>query len=396
MSLFTLVFSNLIFADQLVILNTAESLTNEVRSKSSDSAEYLIWEELHSLPLAFGPKQNLKSCLGTSVTLAELKESLQRAESSVAYLEVENALGHVRQIEGNLVCLNEPIPPDILVRSSYIAGVAFSYSGDMNSARAYWRSALIYNPELLWDATIEPSGKSTFEDEKKKLLSQATSRLYFMPENAVLTIDGLPFSNGESVIAGEHLIQHNANNYQGYLITTEMGKESYIVSFADFNGDLDVVMKDKSSQDQLLKSLLMIQDKTDIRVVTEREYWSLPLGTNTWKSQPLETVVNTMQHSGDQRLGIANSVPISSSSSDKQIQASRDIKKPLIYAGSSLLVAGATSLIVSRNHYTNFQSFDESTPEKDIESVWQNQRLYWYTGIGLSTIGTGLVITGTF
>ena len=386
---------DLAVADPLVILNGPESKTKEVRGKTGDNAEFLTWAELREFPLAFGSVEESKSCLGVLIPLKDLKTSLKSAESAVAYLETKNAIGHVRQIQSSLVCVSEPVPTKLLARSSYIAGVAYNYDENLKLAKANWQQALMYDPSMVWDESIEPSGKPTFEEVKRNLESQATTRMIFMPNSARITIDGKQPKSGETIIAGEHLIQHDSLGHQGHLIETEMGTEAYVVSFADFPSDLGLVMAESVSRNEMLRALLMVQDIDDIRVVTATDYWYLPMGTTKWKSQELKYVPKALTPSRTAAKVIDEKTKVDTPSVTTK-PSSSGINKTLFYGGAGTVALGAASLIVANGYRNTFNEFEKGVSEVDFNETFERQRLFWFAGTGLTVVGGGLMIGGTF
>ena len=386
---------DLAVADPLVILNGPESKTKEVRGKAGDNAEFLTWAELREFPLAFGSVEESKSCLGVPIPLKDLKTSLKSAESAVAYLETKNAIGHVRQIQSSLVCVSEPVPTKLLARSSYIAGVAYNYDENLKLAKANWQQALMYDPSMVWDESIEPSGKPTFEEVKRNLESQATTRMIFMPNSAQITIDGKQPKSGETIIAGEHLIQHDSLGHQGHLIETEMGTEAYVVSFADFPSDLGLVMAESVSRNEMLRALLMVQDIDDIRVVTATDYWYLPMGTTKWKSQELKYVPKALTPSRTAAKVIDEKTKVDTPSVTTK-PSSSGINKTLFYGGAGTVALGAASLIVANGYRNTFNEFERGVSKTDFNETFERQRVFWFAGTGLTVVGGGLMIGGTF
>ena len=375
-------------AETLVILQAEESKTDALTQKVGSSADYIIWSELQDFPLAFSGIKDPKTCLGNPSSLEDLRTSLKSAESAVSYLETQNALGHVRQIENKLPCLTEAIPTDVLVRSNYIAGVAYHYDSKTDQARSAWRKALMYDPSLKWDDNIEPSGKGTFDDVKRSIQSQASTSLVLLPSNAQITIDGNHISNGDELIAGEHFVQHNKLNYQGHSITTEMGSDSFIISFADFPSDLAETMQEESNRQALLKGILLFQDKKDIRVVTSTEYWYLQMGTTKWKSESLSdqsAVVATANNS-------VTELPPSPSDPNSLFK----INKPFFYSGIAFLAAGGSAFMVAKSQLNQFNSYT-LTPEnrQSIQDAYDLNHTMVWTGTALTVVGGGLMLKGS-
>ena len=379
-------------ADPLVILHGSDSKTDTLIQKVGPSAEYITWADLQEFPLAFSGITEHKTCLGNPASLEDLRSSLKSAESSVAYLETQNALGHVRQIENKLPCLTEAIPTDVLVRSNYIAGVAYNYDSKTDQAKAAWRKALMYNPNLSWDDNIEPSGKGAFDELKRTIQNQATTSLVLLPANAKLTVDGNQVSNGDSLIAGEHFVQHNKMAFQGHSITTEMGSDSFIISFADFPNDLTATMSEQANRQALLKGVLLFQDKSDIRIVTSTDYWYLQMGTTKWKSESLEA------------KPVATAVPEPSTAANAPLpqapvenQPALKINKPVFLSGIGLLAAGGGAFLVAQNQAKLFDSTAaEQGNEDTINAAYRLNHTMFWTGTALSAVGGGLLIKGSF
>ena len=99
------------------------------------------------------------------------------------YFEIDKAIGHIRRIENDLVCLNEKVPRSLLAKNQYLLGVSYFYDDKLDAAQQSWRQALLFDPMLQWDPNIEPSGKPAFEETKLEIQSQALSRLILIPEN---------------------------------------------------------------------------------------------------------------------------------------------------------------------------------------------------------------------
>ena len=387
-------------ADTLVILYGPDSKTQEIEGKVPENTEFLTWPELQAFNLTFGSVSNVKGCLSKPVTLADLQTSLKNAEKAVDYLETKNSIGHVRQIQNNLVCANEPVSTELLVRSSFIAGVAYNYDDNLELARRNWQQALKFDRNLKWDEGIEPSGKPAFEEVRLNLESQASTRLVFLPDDAQLTVDGKNLTSGSDVVAGEHFVQHDALGHQGYRFTTEMGADAYIVSFADFPAELEAVMSDPVKSSELLRGLLLVQDKTDIRVVTETEYWYLPMGTSKWKSQPLKNPLKTAVAVSETPVKAPETPDIAVVPAEQAVANSNiakvSLNKPLVYAGAGAAAVGLVSLVVSQQQYRKFNSYDSTAALEDVQDTYNLQRRAWAVGLGMTVVGGGLAIGGTF
>ena len=64
--------------------------------------------------------------------------------------------------------------------------------------------------------------------------------------------------------------------------------------------------------------------------------------------------------------------------------------------GSSALAVGATSLAWSVVEYNKFNSYAAGDSFRDAEATWSRQRTLWWTGVGASTVGAGILLSGAF
>ena len=70
---------------------------------------------------------------------------------------------------------------------------------------------------------------------------------------------------------------------------------------------------------------------------------------------------------------------------------------PLKVAGASTMVLGVISLGVAHSYWTKFDGYGQGeVTQAEFEAVRDRNRLFWYTGAGLTAVGGGLVIGGTF
>jgi len=358
-----MILSQIALAEQIVILDKGSSDSRDLRVLIDPNAEIVLWSDLQKAPLSFSNISEYKSCLGKVVTVQDLEVSLQKADSSILYLEINKAIGHIHRIENDLVCLNETVPRSILAKTQFLLGVSYFYDEKEDLATESWAQALLFNPELDWDPNIEPSGKPAFEETKAEIKSQAQSRLILIPQTTHVTIDGQDVLNGTDINAGKHLVQHNKLNNQGHLISTEVGSDTFIVSFADFPKDLSSIMQNDTLRKELLNGLQIMQKEADIKIVENGQLWYRAVGINQWNSKYInEPGINFKPN------------------------------KKLLVAGASTVLLGGGAMGLAINKHNQYMDANDA----DAEIIYATNRAAWFSATGLAVVGSGLLLMGTF
>ncbi len=358
-----MILSQIALAEQIVILDKESSDSRDLQALIDPNAEIILWSDLQQAPLSFSNISEYKGCLGKVVTLEDIEISLQKADSSILYLEINKAIGHINRIENDLVCLNEKVPRAILAKTQFLLGVSYFYDEKMDLATDSWGQALLFNPDLDWDPNIEPSGKPAFEDTKTEIKSQAQSRLILIPQTTNLTIDGQHVQNGTDINAGTHLVQHDKLNNQGHMISTAVGSDTYIVSFADFPKNLSSIMEDDTLRKEFLNGLQIMQKNADVKVVENGQFWYTAVGINQWKSKYInEPGINFKPN------------------------------KKLLIAGASTVLLGGGAMGLAINQHNQYMDANDA----DEAIIYATNRIAWFSGTGLAVVGSGLLIMGTF
>ena len=356
-------FSSFAYAEQIVILDNEKSRNAALEELVDSNAEFILWSDLQKRPLSFANVEERQICLGKVVSLSELEESLQKADIGILYFEIDKAIGHIRRIENDMVCLNEKAPSSLLSKTQYLLGVSYFYDEKYELANDSWKQALLFDPNLEWDPNIEPSGKSAFRETKEEIQSQALSRLILVPENAQITIDGYPAQNSMNIDAGTHLVQHDKLNHQGNVIKTTVGTDVITVSFADFPSDLGELMADEDARNELLSGLRITEQQSDIRVVANDQLWSTSFGINQWKSTSFQQSFIRIQPNVS-----------------------------LLAAGAGSLLIGGGAMWLAQNKHDQYMEVSDD----QADSIYLTNRVAWFSGTSLLTVGGGLLFMGTF
>jgi hypothetical protein len=364
-------FTSLALAEQTVIVEDKTQL-EPFASEVDPNAQILLWGDVRYYPLNFTGVEDPVQCSSLPSNVGQLQDSLTKAEDAVNYLEIEKAISYIQRIQNDMVCLNERIPSDLISSTYFLLGVAYSYNDNDELASESWSQALLFTPDLQWDENIEPSKKPKFEETKQDLQSQATSRIMLVPQTAKLSIDGTPIKHGGDIFAGSHLIQQDAVDFHGYKIVTETGKDAFIVSFADFPESLTDVMATETTRQEVLIGLRMVQPDSDFRIIEGNQMWYLPSNSPRW------SVVEAQ--------GAKQKTTKQSSSAGK---------KPLLYAGIGTLALGGASFALAKSAHTRFQGYTVDDYD-DASAVHTLNRVSFFSGVGLTTLGSALVISGLF
>ena len=369
-------------AGPLVIVQTQDLQTPELESSVETGTKFLTWEETRALPSILSQVSDTQRCSGSAATIEAVKESLKSAESALSYMENQNVLGFHRVIQANILCLSEPIPPDLISRASYVAGVALYQEGKTAEAKKFWRDALVYQPDLAWDEYIEPSGKTTFDEVKESLKYEPQGSLTFIPSSANLLIDGQKKETGSGILAGSHFVQQVQRDHSVQSFQTDLGSGGTIVSLADFEPDLGVVMASESQRIELLKGLQLLEPTSDLRVITTSDSWYLAPGASEWKKSTANNASAANTRTKKTKSGGLANMP--------------QAKKTMLYSGLATSALGVGALTVAQIQYSRFNSYDAATPEDDVRATYRSQRRLWASGVGLAAVGVGLTVSSTF
>ena len=122
-------------------------------------------------------------------------------------------------------------------------------------------------------------------------------------------------------------------------------------------------MADETIRNELLSGLRVTEQNTDIRVVANDQLWSTSLGINQWKSTALQQPFIRFQPNVS-----------------------------LLAAGASSLVIGGGAMWLAKSKHDQYM---ESSDE-EANSIYLTNRVAWFSGTSLLTVGGGLLFMGTF
>lgn len=373
-------------AGPFVLLEDMEQKTDALMETVSSDATVLEWSQLQGYPLVLDGVEDAERCRAGAVSLKTLEEHASKAESALSYMEMGNVVGHIRQLENASVCADGPVPAAMLARGEYLSGVAQFAEGEVDAAKASWRRAFLYDSALAWDDYIEPSGKETFESVREALGYEPTGRLILVPSDAEVTVDGQVRSSGDGLHAGPHFVQHNALGHAGHRFRSTPGEDVYAVSFKDFSAELSGTMGASASREALLRGLQIMGAGDDIRVVAGGQLWTIPVGAQQWSAQPWGEAPAARSKSAPDKKSAGRSRPASADASGRG----------RVVLGSSALAAGAASLAWSFVEYNKFNAYAAGDSFSDAEATWGRQRALWWTGVGASAAGAGILLSGAF
>jgi hypothetical protein len=149
-------------------------------------------------------------CAGAPSNMSALRGAVERAESGISYMEVNQAAGHLRTGKTALICAREPVHPDAAARLFYLEGVVLFALGNETAARVSFQQALTFQPGMSWDDYIAPDALSLFEavGAEQEGRTPIALRIAPLPAEGALWVNGQPVSGEDlSLPPGHHLVQ---------------------------------------------------------------------------------------------------------------------------------------------------------------------------------------------
>jgi hypothetical protein len=138
-----------------------------------------------------------------SSTAAATHAALAAAESSVAYVEYDKAVGQLDEAAGDLRCLSEPADKATVSRIAYLRGVVLAAQGNAVQAQLAFAEARAADAAMKWDDDFAPDAIGLFEGAA----APGTATILVSPATAAAWVDGVPLTGALSVPAGTHLVQ---------------------------------------------------------------------------------------------------------------------------------------------------------------------------------------------
>ena len=114
---------------------------------------------------------------------------------------------------------------------------------------------------------------------------------------------------------------------------------------------------------------------------------------------PIESVRKTIKKDTSKKKKKSSKVePVISVDSTKETLPVPKKKRnlPLIYGGVGTLALGGGMLLYSHVLHNRFQKLDSSSTIEEVNSLYKDQRNLWFTGVGITLIGSGLTFSGSF
>ncbi len=152
----------------------------------------------------------LTPCPGDSSTNATVAALLVKAESAVQFMEFESASTHLAEAVGAEACLSEPLDAAQASRVHYLRGMVAVGSGDPGSAWPEFLQAALLNPEIIWDETFPPDGKTAFKGAVAATGVAETQPMRIVPAPTTpVWVNGAPVENANELMLkpGVHILQ---------------------------------------------------------------------------------------------------------------------------------------------------------------------------------------------
>ena len=352
-------------AEQMMILQSEEnrSVANTYYAEADVS---LSWSDLQNYPLKFSNVVSGAACSVYPKAVKDVRASLEKVVGALNYMELDQADGHMLRVEGNLRCLNEVVSAELLSEVYFTSGLTHYYRQNESKVAEQWAQAYAFNDQIAWDDRYEPSGKPLFEQTLSGVQFSAKSTLVALPSSLEVTVDGKVSANGTELHSGKHLIQYGTPMHS-HLIDVQEASDFYIIGFDAFSSDLNTVMSDEQSRNDLLKALQLGTPYNDFVVITETDSWTVIPGSSDWKSATFKDLEK----------------------SQAVLVDSKRQRPHLAFASLGTATVSALSFYLARQTYKDYM-----TSIDGLEELEQRNHTYVVSGVGLGIVSGGLLVAG--
>jgi tetratricopeptide (TPR) repeat protein len=195
--------------------------------------------DLHTISSLAGPlppftarSSPLRTCTEDTVPSAErTAEALRISIRDVLHDEALDIGGRLLDL---LPCQAAGADRHDLALSWYRYGYVLALERQHDAARDAFEQAVVFDPELTWDADLAPDGAPTFNSARDAVRSAAAARLTISPRPAVLRVDGtdIPADAPIADLApGWHIVElgPSADTLTPYAIDLEAGTEEALL-----------------------------------------------------------------------------------------------------------------------------------------------------------------------
>ena len=326
----------------------------------------------------------LKACEGNPTTLEGLNTLEEQIEGMVGYMEFENALTSLGHATDSLACLRDRIGEEVAPRLYFLEGIAAHGSGDEDRARRAFATALVFDPELLWDDYFPPDAKPLLDEARSQRDSDARASLtiYPTPGAGTLWIDGR-VANDLSPVPGDHVVQVSAGRMRTFLVNLPAETDNLLVIPDALGNERADWVEDPSAQfDVSMVLLTHLDEDTPLYFSTPDGVWRMTVGMGqAWEF--LE-VTGELVTSAD--------LPTSTASSSFQFSRAATMGGAVVF-GSGAALSGA-SLFKGRKLEAQAHNTTDWTRYYELEDQYQSWQSRLFVGEAVALAGLLLVGAG--
>ena len=238
--------------------NAARARVSQLIGVSEDDLSAASVREL------FGPRPPALTGGGKTVVCTEAPSDgravgrlLDRAEGTVAYMDVEQALVELDAATQALGCLSEAVEPSVASRLFFLRGIILHADGKTDLAKRAFRQAHLFTPDLKWDDNFPPDGRDLFDAAGRVVdEQQVTLELVPPPEQGTVFVDGRPLEGATAHLpVGDHILQVGRGSFTTVSVHLQEGTEPVLVLPANLDESVVTWPDDPALQPALAAAL---------------------------------------------------------------------------------------------------------------------------------------------
>jgi hypothetical protein len=227
----------------------------------------------------------LKACEGNPTTLEELHALEEQIEGMVGYMEFENALASLGHATASLACLRDRMDEEVAPRLYFLEGIAAHGSGDEDRARRAFATALVFDPELVWDDYFPPDAKPLLDEARSQRdpEARASLKIYPTPGAGALWIDGR-VADDLNPVPGDHVVQVLAGRMRTFLVSLPAGTENVLTIPDALDNERADWVEDDSVRFDVSMVLTSHLEADSLYFSTPDGVWKITVGDWPWES----------------------------------------------------------------------------------------------------------------
>jgi hypothetical protein len=406
MILSTILWGHVAMADPVVLHRSDEA---EIRASVSDVAgvDPFSLSVTHfdafrtSMVPQWSGQGSLKPCDGEAVASQVVSDAISSAESSLLYMNFEQATETLATAKQGIVCATEPIDPSMVARIGFLQGVISIEQKNKSEAWEQFSMAARFDPDLVWDEQYPTNGEGLLKLAKGELASspkidvRLTPGLLAAPEGSapLLYLNAAPVLETQDALQlppGPNLLQVRGDEgLEGFMVQveTESRPQLFLPQLLTAETLSNVTTEEgRKALSQIINA--SYDSGTPVYVAHNDGIWRTASGIGSWEALQEPTAIG--------RAGAARGAGI----------------RPIAWVGTGLTAGALAGTIWSlararkggESMGRHSKALEASARVGDTESVNAshnalvdagNDRLWGYVGVGLGAVltTTGVIIT---